>query len=51
MTKYQKEDYIKYRLKGGYNDIFDFDEETILRLFPVSIEFIGTIEKLLEMTD
>lgn len=36
------------RHKGDYNDFFDFDEETVLRLFPLTIEFIKQVEKLLQ---
>jgi uncharacterized protein (UPF0332 family) len=35
------------RQKGDYNDFFDFDEETVLRLFPISQKFVEVIEKLL----
>lgn len=35
------------RHKGDYNDFFDFDEETVLRLLPTTKEFIGTIGDLL----
>lgn len=35
------------RHKGDYNDFFDFDEETVLGLFPKSKEFINKIESLL----
>lgn len=35
------------RNKGDYNDFLDYDEETVLRLFPQSIELIKQIEKLL----
>jgi uncharacterized protein (UPF0332 family) len=40
-------DLFEKRQKGGYNDFFDYDEETVLRLFPKSIEFIEEIEKLI----
>jgi len=36
------------RHKGDYNDFFDYDEETVLRLYPLSKEFIKQIEKLLD---
>lgn len=36
------------RYKGDYNDFYDFDEETVLRLYPVSQRFIEQIEKILE---
>lgn len=31
------------RHKGDYNDFYDFDEETVMRLYPVSQKFIGEI--------
>jgi len=33
------------RQKGDYNDFFDFDEETVLRLYQPSIEFVNEIER------
>jgi uncharacterized protein (UPF0332 family) len=38
------------RQKGDYNDFFDFDEETVLRLHQPSIDFIRAIEMLIEKT-
>jgi uncharacterized protein (UPF0332 family) len=35
------------RHKGDYNDFYDYDEETVLRLYPVSQRFIDEIEVLL----
>ena len=35
------------RHKGDYNDFFDYEEETILRLYPLSKELIKRIEELL----
>lgn len=35
------------RNKGDYNDFFDFDEETILKLYPVSKDFVAKAEELL----
>lgn len=35
------------RNKGDYNDFLDYDEEIVLRLYPISIEFIRQIENLL----
>jgi uncharacterized protein (UPF0332 family) len=35
------------RHKGDYDDFYDFDEETALRLFPKSKEFIKRIEEIL----
>lgn len=28
--------FLEKRHKGDYNDFFDFDEETVLRLYPLS---------------
>lgn len=36
------------RHKGDYNDFFDFDKETVMKLYPTSIEFIKQIENLLQ---
>ncbi len=41
-------DLFEKRQKGDYNDFFDYDEETVLRLFPKSQEFINQIERVLE---
>ncbi|HOG20338.1 MAG TPA: HEPN domain-containing protein [Salinivirgaceae bacterium] len=41
-------DLFEKRHKGDYNVFFEYDEETVLRLYPLSIEFIKQIEKLLE---
>jgi uncharacterized protein (UPF0332 family) len=35
------------RHKGDYNDFFDFDEETVIRLYPLSQRFIEEVEKIL----
>ncbi|MFM9839346.1 MAG: HEPN domain-containing protein [Cyclobacteriaceae bacterium] len=35
------------RQKGDYNDFFDIDEGTILRLYQPSVDFIQAIEELL----
>ncbi len=35
------------RYKGDYNDFYDYDEETVLRLFPVSQRFIEEVTKIL----
>ncbi len=35
------------RHKGDYNDFFDYDKETVLRLYPLSKEFIKRIDELL----
>ncbi len=36
------------RHKGDYNDFFDYDEDTVLRLLPKSKELIEEISKLIE---
>ena len=41
-------DLFEKRHKGDYNDFFDFDEETVNRLLPISKEFINRIEDLIE---
>jgi uncharacterized protein (UPF0332 family) len=33
------------RQKGDYNDFFDFDEETVVKLYQPSLDFIKEIEK------
>ena len=40
-------DLFEKRQKGDYNDFFDYDEETVLRLFPKSQEFINIVEKVI----
>ena len=40
-------DLFEKRHKGDYNDFFDYDEETVLRLFPLAKEFIDKIESIL----
>ncbi len=35
------------RHKGDYNDFFDYEEEIVLRLYPLSKELIKKIEELL----
>lgn len=35
------------RHKGDYNDFFDYDEETVIKLYPKSKEFIEKIGELL----
>ncbi len=35
------------RNKGDYNDFYDYDEETVLRLYPKTKEFIDQIEQIL----
>ncbi|MCW3787375.1 HEPN domain-containing protein [Plebeiibacterium sediminum] len=36
------------RHKGDYNDFFDYDEDTVLRLLPKSKELINAISKLID---
>jgi len=36
------------RHKGDYNDFYDYDEETVLRLFPVSKKFIKEVTNMLD---
>lgn len=36
------------RQKGDYNDFYDYDEETVRRLYPVSQVFIKYIERILD---
>ena len=48
MSDFKPDDYsrqFKKRQKGDYNDFFDFDEETVLRLYQPSIDFVKEIEK------
>ena len=40
-------DLFEKRHKGDYNDFFDYDEETVLRLFPNSKALISRIEFLI----
>ena len=40
-------DLFEKRQKGDYNDFFDYDEATVKRLLPKSIEFIEKISKLI----
>ena len=40
-------DLFEKRQKGDYDDFFDYDEETVLQLLPLSEKFISEIEKLL----
>jgi len=35
------------RHKGDYNDFYDYDEETVMRLFPYSERLIDEVKKLL----
>jgi uncharacterized protein (UPF0332 family) len=36
------------RLKGDYNDFYDYDQETVERLFPYSVQLIERIEELIK---
>ena len=48
MTQYKPEDYIKYRFeKGDYNDFFDFDYDTVARLYGPARELVHRIGELL----
>lgn len=40
-------DLFEKRHKGDYNDFFDYDEEVVLRLLPLTKVFIEKIEELL----
>ncbi len=40
-------DLFEKRQKGDYNDFFDYDQETVLRLYPKSKKFVELIESLL----
>jgi uncharacterized protein (UPF0332 family) len=42
-------DLFEKRHKGDYNDFFDYDEETVLRLLPKSKELIEQIHSLIEV--
>lgn len=35
------------RNKGDYNDFFDYDEDTVTRLYPQTVDFIRIIEQLI----
>lgn len=37
------------RHKGDYNDFYDYDEETVLRLYPVSKRFVEEITTILDL--
>lgn len=40
-------DLFEKRHKGDYNDFYDYDDETVNRLFPLSKEFIKKLEELI----
>lgn len=43
-------DLFEKRTKGDYNDFFDYDEETVMRMIPLSEELIDRIEKIINET-
>jgi uncharacterized protein (UPF0332 family) len=40
-------DLFEKRHKGDYNDFYDYDEETVVRLYPLSKKFIEKINEVL----
>jgi uncharacterized protein (UPF0332 family) len=40
-------DLFEKRTKGDYNDFFEFDEETVARLFPLTQQFIERLDYLI----
>ncbi|NJK98933.1 MAG: HEPN domain-containing protein [Bacteroidales bacterium] len=40
-------DLFEMRNKGDYNDFYDFDEETVKKMFPPTKAFIERIEELI----
>lgn len=40
-------DLFEKRSKGDYNDFFDFDAETVIRLYPLAQQFITRLETLI----
>ena len=42
-------DLFEKRHKGDYNDFYDYDEETVLRLYPVSKRFVDEITTILDL--
>lgn len=40
-------DLFEKRSKGDYNDFFDFDKETVLRLYPLTQALISRVEELI----
>jgi uncharacterized protein (UPF0332 family) len=40
-------DLFEKRSKGDYNDFFDFDRETVLRLYPLTRSLLLSIEELI----
>ncbi len=41
-------DLFEKRHKGDYNDFFDYDEETVVRLLPLSKQFIQRLEEIVK---
>ena len=41
-------DMFEKRSKGDYNDFFDYEEDTVVSLFPLTVTFVTTIEGLLK---
>lgn len=41
-------DLFEMRNKGDYNDFYDYDEETVTSLFPLTKQFIKAIDDLLQ---
>ena len=41
-------DLFEKRHKGDYNDFFDYGEDTVMRLYPLSKQFITRINELLD---
>jgi len=48
LAKHYTDLFVK-RNKGDYNDFFDYDEETVNRLLPLSKRFIEKIEDLIKV--
>lgn len=44
-------DLFEKRHKGDYNDFFDYDEETVRRLLPLTKKFIEKIQELILIQD
>ncbi len=47
LAKHYTDLFVK-RNKGDYNDFFDYDEETVNRLLPLSKRFIEKVEELIK---
>ena len=48
LAKHYTDLFVK-RNKGDYNDFFDYDEETVNRLLPLSKRFIEKVEELIKV--